>query len=321
MCATLYARSMVMSGKASSRSRIVIVGSPGPLARVVSSSAWPAHVTVAPVFAIADQERLSETLREVACGTDAVTIVLGPLANFGPANLPVLLANHPSLLALHETLTARLAGLPEFRPETAGHWGSGYRAHVTLSETARTQPGDRFAVDTLTAFFSLGPVWQSLGEFALQQLPRDVRDRRAARILLIDEAGRTLLLRGRDPSKPELGFWWFTPGGGIESGESSREAAHRELLEETGLRLEKLNGPIHFRNTNFSFDGDEYRQHEEYFYARVPSFAISEAGWTDLERQALTESRWWSVDELQATGETVYPTELKRLVSAIIETS
>jgi ADP-ribose pyrophosphatase YjhB (NUDIX family) len=32
--------------------------------------------------------------------------------------------------------------------------------------------------------------------------------------------------------------YWLIPGGGLEFGESMREAAHRELLEETGLEVE-----------------------------------------------------------------------------------
>jgi 8-oxo-dGTP pyrophosphatase MutT (NUDIX family) len=50
----------------------------------------------------------------------------------------------------------------------------------------------------------------------MSDLPR--RKRRAARVILIDERGRVLLLRGSDPGRPEAGTWWFTPGGGVEPG-------------------------------------------------------------------------------------------------------
>ena len=40
-----------------------------------------------------------------------------------------------------------------------------------------------------------------------------------------------LVKRGKEPLKGSLAF----PGGGVEAGESSEQAAHRELLEETGL--------------------------------------------------------------------------------------
>jgi len=53
-----------------------------------------------------------------------------------------------------------------------------------------------------------------------------VLDRRAARVLLVDRADRTLLLRGGDPARPGL-RWWFTPGGGLMDGESPAEGAAR----------------------------------------------------------------------------------------------
>ena len=45
-------------------------------------------------------------------------------------------------------------------------------------------------------------------------------DRVAARVLVVDRDGAVLLLRGGDPHRPEAGTWWFTPGGGVDDGES-----------------------------------------------------------------------------------------------------
>jgi 8-oxo-dGTP pyrophosphatase MutT (NUDIX family) len=61
-------------------------------------------------------------------------------------------------------------------------------------------------------------------------------DRRVAVVLLVDARGWLLMnLRGQD-APVEPGQWSF-PGGGIEPGEPPERAAHRELLEETGLRV------------------------------------------------------------------------------------
>jgi 8-oxo-dGTP pyrophosphatase MutT (NUDIX family) len=55
----------------------------------------------------------------------------------------------------------------------------------------------------------------------------------AAGVALFDEGGRLLLAKHVDDGH------WGTPGGGMEPGESPREAALREFEEEVGLRVEE----------------------------------------------------------------------------------
>lgn len=140
--------------------------------------------------------------------------------------------------------------------------------------------------------------------------------RNAARALLIDPDGRVLLVRGGDPARPAAGTWWFTPGGGVEEGENAREAAMREVLEETGHRVAELDGPVARRSSVFPFDGRLIEQREQFFVAHVPAFEPTTGGWTALEQQMLAELRWWTVAELRATAETVYPDNLAALVAA-----
>ena len=55
--------------------------------------------------------------------------------------------------------------------------------------------------------------------------------------LIFDEQKRILLIeRGGEPLKG----WWSLPGGGLEVGETLKEGVVREVLEETGLRVEPL---------------------------------------------------------------------------------
>jgi 8-oxo-dGTP pyrophosphatase MutT (NUDIX family) len=56
--------------------------------------------------------------------------------------------------------------------------------------------------------------------------------RDSARVIVIDRAGRVLLLSGDDPHTPD-GPFWLTPGGGTEPGESLLDTAVRELREAT----------------------------------------------------------------------------------------
>jgi 8-oxo-dGTP pyrophosphatase MutT (NUDIX family) len=55
--------------------------------------------------------------------------------------------------------------------------------------------------------------------------------------MLVDHAGR-ILLQLRDAHAPVAPNQWGAPGGTVEPGEEPEAGARRELLEETGLRVE-----------------------------------------------------------------------------------
>lgn len=139
-------------------------------------------------------------------------------------------------------------------------------------------------------------------------------NRRSARVILFNEQGRVLLLRGADSTTAERQPWWFTPGGGLEPGETPHEAALREVKEETGLTLQSLSGPVYEHEMNFTFEGTHLQQYEQFFIAHVHDAHLSSAGWTDLEKRTVLESRWWSLDELERSTEKIYPETLAHLV-------
>lgn len=143
-------------------------------------------------------------------------------------------------------------------------------------------------------------------------------EREASRVLLLDADDRVLLFRGSDPDRPDEGDWWFTPGGGLAPGESHEDGALRELAEETGLVDVPLGPAVWERTCVFWFGPRRYRQHELFFLVRVDAHDVDVRGFTELERRVVHEHRWWTVGELAATAETVYPTtiaaELARLL-------
>ncbi|MQM27873.1 NUDIX hydrolase [Glycomyces albidus] len=75
--------------------------------------------------------------------------------------------------------------------------------------------------------------------------PKAIR-RRTARALVLDRDDRVLLFH-REATIRDVGDrYFYTPGGGVEPGETPAEAGARELLEELGLRIaaEDLGAPV-----------------------------------------------------------------------------
>lgn len=137
----------------------------------------------------------------------------------------------------------------------------------------------------------------------------------AVRVLLLDARSRVLLFEGRDlADESDTQRWWFTAGGGVESGESLVDAARREVEEETGLGGLDLVDMHVRREVDFMNHGDPLRQVEHFFAARTSHTAIASDEWTDLERRAVTAWRWWAADELDSAQVTYYPVNLPELV-------
>jgi 8-oxo-dGTP pyrophosphatase MutT (NUDIX family) len=76
---------------------------------------------------------------------------------------------------------------------------------------------------------------------------------------------------------------WTFPGGGVEKGESFKEAAQRELEEEVGIKTQDL-----VEVGEYSSDSNYKKNIVRCFYlqtdssfAKIDNFEISESGWFD----------------------------------------
>jgi len=145
-----------------------------------------------------------------------------------------------------------------------------------------------------------------------------IRDRRAARVLLLDGRENVLLFRGCDPRHPDDKYW-FTVGGGVESNESDRQAACRELWEETGIQCDPddLDGPLHEATTEFEFDGRRYRQRQVFFGLRVADPTVDTSGFEKIEAATMDKYAWWSSARLRSTNETFHPANLPNLMDSM----
>jgi 8-oxo-dGTP pyrophosphatase MutT (NUDIX family)/G:T/U-mismatch repair DNA glycosylase len=132
--------------------------------------------------------------------------------------------------------------------------------------------------------------------------------RQSIRALLVDDAGRTLLVRYGN----EYGMWWVAPGGGQEPAESDEQTLRRELSEECGLDRFEI-GELLWNEEGFSLEepGHGGWAHRVYL-VRVPRF--EPAPRTDMASEGAHELRWFGADELE--GLPTRPSDLSaRLVA------
>ncbi|GAA0938142.1 NUDIX hydrolase [Nonomuraea longicatena] len=142
--------------------------------------------------------------------------------------------------------------------------------------------------------------------------------RYTGRVLPIDSDGRVLLLNGFDPALPDAPFW-FTVGGAAEDGESLLDAAVRELYEEAGIRMagERFTGPLGTSTIEFCWADYAITQDQTFFAVRVDSGTVSFDRMEAIEKETTLGHRWWSVAELEATDEVVFPHDLPALMRSI----
>jgi 8-oxo-dGTP pyrophosphatase MutT (NUDIX family) len=142
--------------------------------------------------------------------------------------------------------------------------------------------------------------------------------RYAGRVIVLDPADRVLLFRYDDA--PPNGRHWATPGGGLELGEDHHAGARRELAEETGWDdVQVRAGAVYDRWLTMGYGDRIVRQNERFFLAQV---TVERRPLGDVAamhvHDGIRASRWWTLGELDATAETVWPEGLADLIRSLL---
>lgn len=137
--------------------------------------------------------------------------------------------------------------------------------------------------------------------------------REAARAIVLDADDRILLLR-----YDENGGFWATPGGSLEDGEDHTTATLRELREELGIdeKTVELGAQLAERSKDHLVAGRKVRQMEKYFLTRISAADVDPARASQPDN--IRGHRWWTLTELRATAETIYPLGLTDLLTSVL---
>lgn len=113
--------------------------------------------------------------------------------------------------------------------------------------------------------------------------------------------------------------FWVTAGGQMRDGEDVLAAAKRELEEETGLSDASIGPAVWYGEKLLNWKGDPTLLQETFVVATTHDIRVSGEQREPEESSAIMQSKWWTLQELKFTRETIIPGTLRELLPPIID--
>lgn len=147
-------------------------------------------------------------------------------------------------------------------------------------------------------------------------LPHEMPVRHSVRVLVVDDAGRTLLAQFGDDHSTAT--WWVPPGGGMEAGEDDLATARRELTEELGRDDLTIGPPLGRRRGTFRPGDRWFTQHERWYLCRCAAFDVEPEVVEAVRAEGIRALRWWTAAELRDHGVLTAPRDLPDVLDRIV---
>jgi TDG/mug DNA glycosylase family protein len=183
-----------------------------------------------------------------------------------------------------------------------------FRERAALGDLGRRLGTTRLFVLPSTSPANAAVSWEDrlrwFGELSRLSAPRP---RPSVRAIILDDEGRVLLHHVPGWTPPV----WVGPGGAVEPGESDEDAIRREVREEVGLEVLELGPQLWLRGPHiWSWQGEIYESTERLYLTRVEKGSLR-------VHPADAQARWWTLEELESTGDLISPRRLPTLLRAL----